>query len=1239
MSERRGPVRELSTAQSGIWFGHTLDPSGHAYNVGVYVELHGELDLPVFRQALRYAVAETESLRVTLEERDGTVRQWVKEFAEPNLTVRDFSGEPDAEAQALDWITSEFNRPVDVTGEHLHAFGLFSISRDYHLWYARAHHIAIDSYASMLFQRRFSEIYAELKTGTPYVGRILGSFHGVLDEEVAYRASERFTADRDHWLDAFSDAPEPVTLTDRTAQSSGDFTRLSARLTDADSERLLAAARTGRTAWSVVAIAAIAAFLHRATGRRDIVLGLPVMGRKSATTQATPATTSDVLPIRLDVRPEDTLESLLRRTTREVRTVLRHQRYRSEDLARELRARGVHHPLWNVSANILSFDGEQSFGGVRSVTHGLSNGPVRDLCIVVRGAADASGTTVEFDGNVELYDIAELRRHLHGFVRLLTSMTAEPTTSLGRFDLIDDAEVHKLLDDWNAPGDPHVPALLPELFEARAADRPDAVAVTSPERALTYRELNERANRLARHLIDHGAGPEKLVALALPRSAELVVALLAVLKSGAGYVPVDPGYPADRIAYVLRDSAPVLVLSDTSTAADLPAANGGPDTVLLDDPYTASAVAARTPHDVTDADRTAPLSPRNTAYIIYTSGSTGRPKGVVVPHDNVIRLFAATDHWFHFTEDDVWTFFHSYAFDFSVWELWGPLLHGGRLVVVTHEESRSPEAVLRLVAEHGVTVLNQTPSAFYQLMQAEAKSGDHAWAASLRFVVFGGEALDARRLAAWYAHHPASAPQLVNMYGITETTVHSTFAELGRSTPEDETGLIGRQLPDLRVYVLDPALRPVAVGVTGELYVAGAGLARGYLSRPGLTAGRFVADPFGVAGSRMYRTGDLVRWRADGVLQFVGRADEQVKVRGFRIEPGEIETVLAARPGVSQVAVVVREDQPGDKRLVAYVVPDDVSAFEGVDVDGLRSTVAGQLPDYMVPSAFVVLDALPLTPNGKLDRRALPVPDYAAASSGRAPRDERERVLCELFAEVLLGVADVGIDDNFFELGGHSLLATRLVSRIRATLGVEVGIRALFETPTVAGIAAGLDDTANGGVRARLVARERPEQVPVSFAQRRLWFLGQLEGPSATYNVPMALRLCGRVDAEALRAALGDVVGRHESLRTVFGQAEDGQPYQHILEAADAAVPLPVCDMDEAGLAGALRAEAAVGFDLAGEVPVRARLFRLGRDEYVLMLVVHHIAADGWSMAPLARDLSTAYTARVNGNTPTWEAL
>ncbi|MEU1661982.1 amino acid adenylation domain-containing protein, partial [Streptomyces griseofuscus] len=406
--------------------------------------------------------------------------------------------------------------------------------------------------------------------------------------------------------------------------------------------------------------------------------------------------------------------------------------------------------------------------------------------------------------------------------------------------------------------------------------------------------------------------------------------------------------------------------------------------------------------------------------VIYTSGSTGRPKGVVVEHRSVVRLFGATESWFGFGSQDVWTLFHSYAFDFSVWELWGPLLHGGRLVVVPFEVSRSAGEFLGLLVREGVTVLNQTPSAFYQLMQADRDDPAVGDGLALRYVVFGGEALDLGRLASWYERRGESGPTLVNMYGITETTVHVTHLPLDAEKCVTGAGSgIGEGIPDLRLYVLDSGLCPVPVGVAGELYVAGAGLARGYLNRAGLTAERFVADPFGVSGSRMYRTGDLVRWSAEGQLEYLGRIDDQVKVRGFRIELGEIESVLAGHPEVAQAAVIVREDRPGDKRLVGYAV---AVAGSVVDPAELRAYVAESVPDYMVPAAVMVLDALPLTPNGKLDRRALPAPEFAAGTSGRAPRTEQEEILCQVFAEVL-GVERVSIDDNFFELGGHSLLA------------------------------------------------------------------------------------------------------------------------------------------------------------------------------------------------------------------------
>ncbi|MFS7878067.1 amino acid adenylation domain-containing protein, partial [Streptomyces asiaticus] len=641
--------------------------------------------------------------------------------------------------------------------------------------------------------------------------------------------------------------------------------------------------------------------------------------------------------------------------------------------------------------------------------------------------------------------------------------------------------------------------------------------------------------------------------------------------------------------------------------------------------------------DLTDADRIAPLVPEAPAYVIYTSGSTGRPKGVVVSHGNVVRLFEHTRQWFAFGPDEVWTLFHSYAFDFSVWELWGPLLHGGRLVVVPFDVSRSPERFLRLLADERVTFLNQTPSAFYQLIHADREDPATGDRLALRHVVFGGEALDLGRLADWYERHGEGAPcapLLVNMYGITETTVHVSHLPLNAELAASGAGsLIGRSIPDLRIYVLDGALRPVPPGVAGEMYVAGGGVAQGYLKRPGLSASRFVADPFAGDGSRMYRTGDLARWTVHGLLEYLGRADDQVKIRGFRIETGEIAAALSACPGVADCAVVARDDRGGERRLVAYVVPQDPG--EAPEPALLRDTLAASLPDYMLPSAFVVLEALPLNASGKLDRKALPAPEYGPAPAGRAAGTPREEILCGLFADVL-GVPAVGVDDNFFDLGGHSLLAARIVNRIRSVLAVELSVRTLFEAPTVAALARTLDGEA--AARLPLTARERPEVLPLSFAQRRLWFLGRMEGPSATYNVPVVLRLSGELDRAALEQALGDLTGRHESLRTVFPET-DGSPRQQVWDPDAVRIPLTVVETTEEALPEQLEATVTRGFDLTVQLPLRTTLFALGESEHVLALVIHHIATDGWSTAPLVRDLSAAYAARADGRAPDWEPL
>ncbi|WP_280335102.1 non-ribosomal peptide synthetase, partial [Nocardia wallacei] len=878
-----------------------------------------------------------------------------------------------------------------------------------------------------------------------------------------------------------------------------------------------------------------------------------------------------------------------------------------------------------------------------------------DVQLTVGSAATGSDLALSWNYATDLFDPETIAAFTDRFVRILRSVAEDPAAVVGDIDLLGEAERLDVSQRWVSSGtdgqsgrfDDRT-ATLSDLFDAAVAAHSDRVAVTFGDDRVTYASLDQRANQLARRLIEDGAGPETLVAVLLPRSADLVVALLAVIKTGAGYVPVDPNNPADRIAYVLADSAPASVIIDSSVDVELPP---GLPRVLMDDfGMDVPDVVDAGEGPITDADRIAPLTAKNIAYVIYTSGSTGRPKGVAVEHRNVVRLFANTDREFGFGPGDVWTMFHSYAFDFSVWELWGPLLFGGTLVVVDYYTSRSPEQFLELLRRERVTVLNQTPSAFYQLAAAELAEeqsyhpDSELRPLSLRYVVFGGEALELRRLADWVARHGDSVPRLVNMYGITETTVHVSYRALDAATIAAATGsVVGRAIAGLRVYVLDNRLRPVPVGVAGEMYVAGPQLSRGYLGRADLTAARFVANPFGDndSPSVLYRTGDVARWNRRGELEYLGRADDQVKVRGFRIELGEIEAAVLAQPGVAQAAVIVREDQPGDQRIVAYLVPDRDTALE---LEAVRDGAAADLPSYMVPAAFVVLDRIPLTVNGKLDRRALPAPAVQTRAF-RAPETPVQETVAAVFAQVL-ELARVGLDDDFFALGGNSLSATRVVARIGTELGISVAVRALFEAPTVEALAARLESHTGGESRPRLVARERSatQPVPLSFAQQRMWFLNQYDTSSSAYNLPLAIRLSGELDTAALKLAIFDVVRRHESLRTRYPE-QDGVATQVTVPAEQIALDLLAYPIAESELARAAGEFASDGFDVAEEVPLRARLFRVetdaatGHDEHVLVVVVHHIAADGFSMGPLARDVLTAYTARTQGTAPGWAPL
>ncbi|WP_369359725.1 amino acid adenylation domain-containing protein [Streptomyces sp. cg2] len=1196
MSDALDVRRPVTAAQLGIWVAQQLAPDSTAFNCGGYYDIAGPVDPVVFAQAVRQALEETEALRSRFVEEGDELWQIVEAAAPEPLIVLDLRGMADPEAEAVRWVRERMRDRMDLQRGSLSRQALIILAGDRSWFFHRYHHAVMDGLGFATHSRRVAEIYTALIAGDRPSPTAFAPLDKVAAEEAPYGSSRRYARDREYWLGALADLPEPIGLAGR---ATGMVPSRLQRLVTLPGERLRAlhaAAGQAGVRWPEFAIAATAAYYHRMTGRTDFTFAVPLAGRTGRASLTTPSALVNVLPIRVEVQPRMPFAELAWQVGRRLADAVKHQRFRGEQLIRELGLSGstAH---FGPTVNVMGFTHEPAFGPHPSTVHPLSSGPVTDLKINFWGSADPdAGLRLEFDADPALYSAAELTAHQVRFLRVLEAVAADPAVRVGGVGLLDGTERTRVLEEWNTTATLERGTLLPRLFAEQAVRTPNAVAVEAESATLTYAELDARSNQVARWLIERGVGPERFVGVVLPRSPELMVTLLAVAKSGGAYVPVDPEYPTERIAYILDDAEPVLVIDD---AAQLAQAKRFSDAPVL------------------DADRIAPLRLHHPAYAIYTSGSTGRPKGVVVEHASLGEfLVSSRDRYPHAAGTGL---LHSpVSFDLTVTVLYVPLVMGGRV--------RIGDLSLRTVPVPG-----QEPPSFVKATPSHLAllEGPGDAASPTGALVLGGEQLLGEALAPWRQRHPQA--WVYNDYGPTETTVNCADHVLkpGDPTPSGPVP-IGRPLPGNRLYVLDAALNPVPPGVAGDLYIGGTGLARGYLGRPGLTGGRFVADPYGPAGSRMYRSGDLARWRADGILEYLGRVDDQVKLRGHRIELGEIETVLGTHGSVARCAVIVREDRPGDQRLVAYVVP----AAGPVDPQALIKHLVKRLPAAMVPSVVVALDELPWTPNGKLDRRALPTP-AATRVAGRTPRNAREELLCGIFAEVL-GVESVGIDDGFFDLGGHSLLATKLVSRIRTALATELPVNRLFDAPTVAGLSAALEgaDTARRGV----TARPRPDRVPLSYAQQRLRFLDLLEEGSTAYNAPGALRLTGTLDRAALRTALGDVLARHESLRTVFGQDAEGF-HQVVLTHGDALPELPVHEVTEDQLGARLAEASRHPFDLSAEVPLQAQLFALGERDHVLLLVLHHIAGDGWSMGPLVRDLSTAYAARTEGAEPEWDRL
>ncbi|SDF37168.1 non-ribosomal peptide synthetase, partial [Myxococcus virescens] len=1223
---------DVSFAQQRLWFIEQLHPGQFTYNVPAALQLKGRLDEEALRRTFLEVVRRHEAVRTTFVMREGQPAQRIHPApAEWPLPVEDLSGlEPEArDAAAQARMVEEAHRAFDLEKGPLLRTVLLRTGPDVHVLLLSMHHIISDGWSMGVLVREVAALYESLSQGRDAVLPVLTV------QYADYAAWQRrvlegpaLTPQLDWWRSRLEGAPTLELPTDhprpavRTLRGATHTFTLPPSLV-AGLERVASA---HNATLYMVLMAGWQALLARYSGQTDFCVGTPVAHRSRPELEGLIGFFVNTLALRANVDGDPRFEDLLARVREESLAAFANQDVPFDRLV-----------------EVMGGQRDLSRTPLFQAAFVLQNAPMQPPTLpglvvdVLRTGTDTarfdvSALLVERGGRLEgeleysldLFTPETARRIVEHFQRLLEGVVEDASRRISAVPLWSEAERHEVLVAWNDTAAPYpADTTVHQRFMEQARRTPERVAVTFEGRSLTYAELDARSNQLARHLVSLGLGPEARIGVCASRGLELVIGVLGALKAGGCYVPLDPSWPVKRLEHATSTARLSAVLTWQSL---LPSLEDGPWHVVALDADAAD-IARQSPEAVQ-----VPVFPEGLAFATFTSGSTGTPKGVAVPHRGLLRLSEGS-RFLTQAPEEVTLQLAPVAFDVSSIELWGTLLHGGKLVVYP-PGTPEPDAVARLIVEHKVSWLVLATSLFDLLQQHQPEV-----LARVPNLLMGGEAMPAPRARERLARGGA----LTNGYGPTEC---STMATRHTLSPGDSVGRsvpIGRPIDNTEVYVLDPALRPVPVGVPGELCLGGPGLARGYLNRPDLTAERFVPHPFSAApGARLYRTGDRVRWSPDGVLEFLGRLDHQVKVRGFRIELGEIEAVLRAHPSVVEATAVVREDASGSNRVVAYVVPPQA------DVAPLREYLHQHLPDYMVPSAFVGLDAFPLTPNGKVDRKALPAPDLGLGAADYVePRTELEQQLAALFREAL-GLERVGLNDDFFLMGGHSLLATQVVTRLRAQLGVDLPLRTFFEAPTVARLAARLESAPRTGTLLPLESLPRPAQgeatFDVSFAQRRLWFIEQLHPGQVTYNMPAALRLTGRLDEEALRRTFLEVVRRHEAVRTTFVTRE-GQPVQRI-HPAPAEWPLPVEDLSglepdarDAAVQVRIAEEAHHAFDLKQGPLLRTVLLRTGPDVHVLLLCMHHIISDGWSMGVLVREVAALYEALSQGRESPLPAL
>ncbi|WP_025029028.1 non-ribosomal peptide synthetase, partial [Caldalkalibacillus mannanilyticus] len=1184
----------LSSAQKRLYILHQLEGAELSYNMSGEVLIEGPLDRERVEKAFREMIHRHESLRTGFEMIEGEPVQ--KIYPEIPFHLELYKSDDEGAQE----IIRSFVRIFDLEKAPLLRVGLTEITSERHILMLDMHHIISDGISIAVIIDEFVQLY-EGKDLLPL--RIQYKDYAVWQRKEF--DSERLKKQEAYWVDTLAgESPVLELPTDYTRPAVKNFAGATFYF-DLDpriEEGLRQIASQTESTLYMVLLAAYKTLLHKYSRQEDIIVGTPIAGRTHADLEPLIGMFVNTLAIRSYPSEEKTFLEFLAELKETTLLAYENQEYPFEelvelvDVTRDLSRNALFDTMFvlqNTEQGTLEIEGLHLQEYPQEYTMAKF-----DLTLTIDELE--SGLTCQMEYATSLYREETIERMSRHFVQLLESIVENPQHTLASLELILPEEREQILRVFNnSEADYPREKTIQQLFEEQAARAPERIAVIHENQVITYGELNERANRLARTLRAEGVQADHLVAIMVERSVDMLVGIIAILKAGGAYVPLDPEYPEDRLYYMLEDSGAQVLLTQRHLEDRL--SYSGTKLVLDDDASY---------HE--DGSNLASVNqPQNLAYVIYTSGTTGKPKGTLIEHKNVVRLLFNDHNLFDFNENDVWTLFHSYCFDFSVWEMYGALLYGGKVVVVPSLTAKNPKQFLQLLKDQQVTILNQTPTYFYKVLQEEAAEGGKGLA--LRNVIFGGEALSPYLLKDWKSKYPHI--QLINMYGITETTVHVTYKEITEVEIEQAKSNIGQPIPTLSTYILDEHRNLLPVGVMGELYVAGEGVARGYLNRPDLTAEKFVDNPF-KPGERMYRSGDLARWLPDGNLEYLGRIDHQVKIRGFRIELGEVESQLLKLDSMREGIVLAQKDEAGQEDLCAYF-----TAEREWNVSELRTALSQELPSYMIPSYFVQLEQMPLTPNGKVDRRALPKPTTGLQTGTEyvAPRTEIEEKLVQVWQEVL-GVATIGVKDNFFDLGGHSLRATTLVSKIHKELNIDLALRTIFQAPTVEELAQIVSETEQNKHISIPRAMER-EVYPVSSAQKRLYILHQLEGAELSYNISGQLLLEGSLDRNKVEEVFRKLIARHETLRTSF-EIEHGEPVQRIHPNVSFTLEYVQSSDDEAQerIRQFVRA-----FDLGVAPLFRAGLIELEEKRFILMLDMHHIISDGVSIERITEEFAKLY--------------